>query len=169
MKLRVLFLLGERPHWFEICHVNVVPEGERPDLVVVPPLGLMLRAHLADQLLHFGSPQWILCHHRAGITGTRNSAVPLETLASPCTSLLQAFGPMPKEYLPDVACVAANQLDNFACVAGGSVSEQEEEAGVSAEHRLPQDPTERRQDVGPPHVGSDLPNIITGQRQGFLR
>jgi len=52
--------------------VNVVLEGERPDLVVVPPLGLMLRAHLADQLLDFGSPQWILCHHRAGITGSED-------------------------------------------------------------------------------------------------
>lgn len=41
-----------------------------PNLVVVPPLRLVLRAHLADQLLDFGSPQWILGHHRAGITGS---------------------------------------------------------------------------------------------------
>lgn len=39
------------------------------NLVVVPPLRLVLRAHLANQLLNFGSPQWILWHNGAGITG----------------------------------------------------------------------------------------------------
>lgn len=71
--------------------------------------------------------------------------------------------------MPDVACMAADQLDNFARVADSAVSEKEEQAGVSAEHRLPQDPVERRQDVGTPHVGSHLPHILTGQGQGFLR
>lgn len=65
--------------------------------------------------------------------------------------------------------MAADQLDNSACVADGPVGEQEEQAGVSAEHRLPQDPAKWGQDVGPPHVGSDLPNILTSQGQGFLR
>lgn len=41
-----------------------------PHLVVVPPLRLVLGAHLADQLLDFGSPQRILRRHRAGITGS---------------------------------------------------------------------------------------------------
>lgn len=41
-----------------------------PNLVVVPPLCLVFGAHLANQLLYFGSPQWILCHHRVGITGS---------------------------------------------------------------------------------------------------
>lgn len=73
-----------------------------------------------------------------------------------------------QSYLPDVARMAADQFDNFACVADGSVCEQEEQAGVSTEHRLPQDPVERRQDVGPPHVGSDLPDILTSQGQSLL-
>lgn len=64
--------------------------------------------------------------------------------------------------------MAADQLDNLACVADGPVGEQEEQAWVSVEHRLPQDPVEWCQDVGPPHVGSDLPNILTSQGQGFL-
>lgn len=38
-------------------------------LVAVSPLGLMFWAHLANQLLGFGSPQWIFCHDRTGITG----------------------------------------------------------------------------------------------------
>ena len=62
----------------------------------------------------------------------------------------------------------AHQLDDFARVADGPVGEQEEQAGVSAGHRLPQDPAERCQDVGPPHVGSDLPDVLTGQGQGLL-
>lgn len=64
--------------------------------------------------------------------------------------------------------MAADQLDNFARVADGPVGEQEEQARVSAEHRLPQDPVERIQDVGASHVGSDLSNILTSQSQGVL-
>lgn len=59
--------------------------------------------------------------------------------------------------------MAANQLNDFARVADGPVSEQEEQARVSAEHRLPQYPAERFQDVGPPHVSSDFPNVLTSQ------
>lgn len=65
--------------------------------------------------------------------------------------------------------MAADQLDDFARVVDGPVGEQEEQAGVSTEHRLPQDPLEWFQDVGPPHVSSDLPNILTSQGQGFLK
>ena len=64
--------------------------------------------------------------------------------------------------------MAADQLDNFARVADGPVGEQEEQPGVSAEHRLPQDPVERIQDVGASHVSSDLSNILTSQSQGIL-
>lgn len=64
--------------------------------------------------------------------------------------------------------MAADQLDDPACVAHGPVREEKEQTGVSAEHRLPQDPVERCQDVGPPHVSSGLPDILTSQRQGFL-
>lgn len=71
--------------------------------------------------------------------------------------------------LPDVAGMAANQLNNFARVADGTVGEQEEYARVSAEHGLPQDPAERFQDVGPSHVCSGFPNILTSQGQGFLK
>lgn len=39
-------------------------------LVVIPPLCIIFRAHLAYQLLDFGSPQWILHRHRAGVTGS---------------------------------------------------------------------------------------------------
>lgn len=39
-------------------------------LVVVPPLGLVFRTHLTNQLLHFGPSQWILCRHRVGVTGS---------------------------------------------------------------------------------------------------
>ncbi len=59
--------------------------------------------------------------------------------------------------------MAADQLDDFARVADGPVGEQEEQAGVSAEHWLPQDPVERCQDVGPPHVSSDFLYILTSQ------
>lgn len=68
-----------------------------------------------------------------------------------------------------MACVAADQLDNSARVTDGAVSEQEEQAWVSVEHRLPQDPVERRQDVRAPHVCSDLPHVLAGERQGLLR
>lgn len=64
--------------------------------------------------------------------------------------------------------MAADQLDYFARVADGPVSEQEEQARVSAEHRLPQNPVERIQDVGASHVSSDLSNILTSQSQGVL-
>lgn len=74
----------------------------------------------------------------------------------------------PVRHVPDVAGVAANQLNDFARVADGAVCEQEEEARVSAEHGLPQDPAERVQDVGPSHVCSDFPHILTSQGQTFL-
>lgn len=70
--------------------------------------------------------------------------------------------------MPDVACMAAYQLNNFACVADGPICEQKEQAGVSTEHRLPQDPGERCQDVGPPHVSSDLPDVLTSEGQSLL-
>lgn len=72
-------------------------------------------------------------------------------------------------HLPDVTGVTANQLDNFACVADAAVGEQEEQARVSAEQGLPHDPAERLQDVGPSHVCSDFPNILTSQSQGLLK
>ena len=62
--------------------------------------------------------------------------------------------------LPGEAGVAAQQLDDPPCVADSPVSEQEEQAGVTREQRLPQDPGERRQDVGPAHVGSDLLDVF---------
>lgn len=65
--------------------------------------------------------------------------------------------------------MAADQLDNFARVADSPVCQQEEQPGVSTEHRLPQDPVEGFQDVGPPHVSSDLLYILTSQGQGFLK
>lgn len=65
--------------------------------------------------------------------------------------------------------MAADQFHNFARVADGPVGEQEEQAGVSADHRLPQDPVEWFQDVGPPHVSSELPNVLASQGEGFLR
>lgn len=71
-------------------------------------------------------------------------------------------------YLPDVACVSADQLDDFAGVANGAVGEQEEQARVSPDHRLPQDPAQRIQDVGPAHVSSDLPDVLARQGQSFL-
>lgn len=46
----------------------------------------------------------------------------------------------PVIHSPDVTGMAANQLNNFARVVDGAVSEQEEQARVSAEHGLPQDP-----------------------------
>lgn len=64
--------------------------------------------------------------------------------------------------------MAAHQLDNLARVADGPVGEQEEQAGVSGDHRLPQDPAERLQDVGAPHVSFDPLNILTSQSQGVL-
>ncbi len=64
--------------------------------------------------------------------------------------------------------MAADHLDNFARVADGPIGEQEEQAGVTAEHGLSQDPLERCQDVGPPHVGSDLLHILTSQGQSVL-
>lgn len=75
---------------------------------------------------------------------------------------------MTGESRPDVARVSADQLDNFARVADGAVGEQEQQARVSAGHGLPQDPVERRQDVGAPHVGSDLPDILAGHSQRLL-
>lgn len=45
------------------CHIG-------SHLVVVPPLSLVFRIHLTNQLLHFGSSQWILCGHRVGVTGS---------------------------------------------------------------------------------------------------
>lgn len=71
-------------------------------------------------------------------------------------------------YLPDVARVSADQLDDFAGVADGAVGEQEEQAGVAPDYRLPQDPAEGIQDVGPAHVGSDLPDILARQGQSLL-
>lgn len=65
--------------------------------------------------------------------------------------------------------MAADQLDNSARVADSPVCEQEEQPGVSTEHRLPQDPVEGLQDVGPPHVSSDPLYILTRQGQGFLK
>lgn len=44
--------------------------------------------------------------------------------------------------MPDVARVAADQLDNFSRIADDAIREQEEQAGVSTDHRLPQDPVE---------------------------
>lgn len=72
-------------------------------------------------------------------------------------------------HLPDVTGMAANQLNNFARVADGTVGEQKEQARVSAEHGLPQDPAEWLQDVGPSHVCSDFPNILTSQSQCLLK
>lgn len=70
--------------------------------------------------------------------------------------------------MPDVACVSADQLDDFAGVANSAVGEQEEQAWVSPDHWLPQDPAQRIQDVGPTHVGSDLPDVLARQGQSFL-
>lgn len=81
---------------------------------------------------------------------------------------LRVWAESDRWHLPDVACVAADQLNDPARVADGSVCEQKEQTGMSAEHRLPQDPVERCQDVGAPHVGSNLPDILTRQCQGFL-
>lgn len=64
--------------------------------------------------------------------------------------------------------MSADQFNDFAGVADGPISEQKEQAGVSTEHRLPQDPVKWCQNVGAPHVCSDLPDIITGHSQGFL-
>lgn len=49
---------------------SVFGSAARLYLVVLPPLCLMFGAHLANQLLGFGSPQWIFCHDRTGITGS---------------------------------------------------------------------------------------------------
>lgn len=73
------------------------------------------------------------------------------------------------KHLPDVTSMAANQLNNFARVADSTVGEQEEQARVSAEHGLPQDPAQRLQDVSPSHVCSHFPNIFTSQSQGLLK
>lgn len=64
--------------------------------------------------------------------------------------------------------MAADQLNNFACVADGAVREQEEQPGVATDHRLPQDPGERCQDVSSPHVRSDSPDVIASLGQGLL-
>lgn len=64
--------------------------------------------------------------------------------------------------------MVAYQLNNLACVADSPVGEQKEQAGMPIVHWLPQDPIERRQDVGSPHVSSDFPDVFTSKGQGFL-
>ena len=78
------------------------------------------------------------------------------------------YHPAQGRHSPAVASVSADQLDHFARVADGPVGEQEQQAGVSAARRLSQDPGERRQDVGAPHVGSDLPDVLARQGHGLL-
>lgn len=49
------------------CLNNKTGSTKAANLEVVPPLGLVLWAHLANQLLDFGSPQRVFWRHRAGI------------------------------------------------------------------------------------------------------
>lgn len=70
--------------------------------------------------------------------------------------------------LPNVARVAAHHLDDPARVADGAVRQQEEQPGVSADHGLLQDPGERGEDVGTPHVCSHLPDVLTGLGHSLL-
>lgn len=62
----------------------------------------------------------------------------------------------------------ADQLDDFAGVANSAVGEEEEQARVSPDLWLPQDPAQRVQDVGSTLVGSDLPDVLARQSQSFL-
>lgn len=55
---------------FSPSEISISESPTRLYLVVVSPLCLMFWTHLANQLLGFGSPQWIFSHDRAGITGS---------------------------------------------------------------------------------------------------
>lgn len=74
LKTHIRFIAGEIHHLKLNQRLFSDFEGiqVKPHLIVIPPLRLVLWAHLANQLLHFGSPQWILGCHRAGIAGSEH-------------------------------------------------------------------------------------------------
>lgn len=70
--------------------------------------------------------------------------------------------------VPGMACMAADEVNDPACVADSPVGEQEEQPWVAPVHGLPQDPAERRQEVGATHVSPDLPDMLTSHGQVVL-
>lgn len=73
-----------------------------------------------------------------------------------------------EQHLPNVARMAAHHLDDPARVTDGAVRQQEEQPGVSTDRGLPQDPGDGGEDVGPPHVGSHLPDVVARRGHGLL-
>lgn len=70
--------------------------------------------------------------------------------------------------VPGMACVAADQVDDPARVADGSIGEEEEQPWVAPVHGLSQDPAKRRPEVGAAHVSPDLPDVLTSHSQVVL-
>lgn len=70
LKSSFIWICGEtKPQLLTWCDFKVYCHTGS-HLVVVPPLSLVFRTHLTNQLLHFGPSQWILCGHRVGVTGS---------------------------------------------------------------------------------------------------
>lgn len=62
-----------------------------------------------------------------------------------------------------------NQLQHLPGVADGTTRDQEEQPWVALMHRLPDDPLERGEDVGAPHVSPHTLDVVTGHGQALLQ